>query len=268
MADFLAREEAPLDSKVWEGIDNVVIESARKRLIGRKFITITGPLGPGAQVAYIPKIGGFDADRVEIKERLNLVIPMIYKDFKLSWRDIEYSKQYGMPLELGPAAVSAAYCAIKEDELIFYGSDEYGYKGLLNSNNSTSVQVLDWKVNGNGFQNVVSAISALSSAGFYGPYAMIFSPSLYAMMHRVYDGTGSLEIEMIRELVTDGIFQTPVIKGVGAVVVATGAENFDLIIAQDLITAYMGPESMDHLFRVFESVLLRIKRPESICVFA
>ncbi len=268
MADFLAREDAPLDSKDWENIDNVVIGSARKRLVGRKFITITGPLGPGAQVVHVPKIGGFDAERIEIKERLNLIIPIIYKDFKLSWRDIEYSKQYGMPLELGPAAVSADYCAIKEDELIFYGNDEYGYKGLINTNNSTSVQGLDWKVNGNGFQNVVSAISALSSAGFYGPYAVIVSPSLYAMLHRVYDGTGSLEITMIRELADDGVFQTPIIKGIGAIVVATGPENFDLIIAQDLITAYIGPESMDHLFRVFESVLLRIKRPESICTFA
>lgn len=268
MADFLAREEAPLDSKDWENIDNVVVESARKRLVGRKFITIKGPLGPGTQVVHVLKIGGFDTDRIEIKERVNLVVPIIHKDFKLSWRDIEYSKQYGFPLELGPAAVSAAYCAIKEDELIFYGSEDYGYKGLLNSSNSTSVQGLDWKINGNGFQNVISAISALSSSGFYGPYAMVVSPSLYAMMHRVYDGTGSLEIAMIRELVTDGIFQTPVIKGMEAAVLATGAENFDLVIAQDLITAYMGPEFMDHLFRVFESILLRIKRPESICVFA
>ncbi len=44
-------------------------------------------------------------------------------------------------------------------------------------------------------------------------------------------------------------------------------ENIDLVIAQDLITAYLGPEGMDHLFRVFESIILRVKRPESICVF-
>jgi uncharacterized linocin/CFP29 family protein len=47
----------------------------------------------------------------------------------------------------------------------------------------------------------------------------------------------------------------------------SGQENVDFVIAQDLITAYLGPEGMDHLFRVFESVILRVKRPESICIF-
>jgi hypothetical protein len=34
-----------------------------------------------------------------------------------------------------------------------------------------------------------------------------------------------------------------------------------------MTTASPGPEGMDHLFRVFESMALRVKRPESICVF-
>ena len=44
------------------------------------------------------------------------------------------------------------------------------------------------------------------------------------------------------------------------------SQNFDLAIAQDLITAYMGNEGLDHLFRVMESLVLRIKRPGAICV--
>jgi uncharacterized linocin/CFP29 family protein len=86
-------------------------------------------------------------------------------------------------------------------------------------------------------------------------------------MHRVYDSTGVLEIDMIRDLITDGVFQTPILKGDRALIIATGQENIDLVIAQDLITAYLGPEGMDHLFRVFESIVLRVKRPDSICVF-
>jgi len=44
-------------------------------------------------------------------------------------------------------------------------------------------------------------------------------------------------------------------------------ENLDLVIGQDLITSYLGADDMDHPFRVFETVLLRIKRPEAICTF-
>jgi uncharacterized linocin/CFP29 family protein len=213
-------------------------------------------------------LGGIDEDEIAVKKRENLTVPLIYKDFKLHWRDIEAAERYGMPMELGPAAAAAAFCALKEDEMILNGHDEYGYKGLLNVKGRNTVEAQDWKVSGNAFQNVVAATEKLMSEGFYGPYAMVVSPSLYATMHRVYNGTGVLEIAMIRELVTDGVFQSPMVKGEEAIVLATGRENFDLIVGQDLVTAYLGPDGMDHPFRVFETVVLRIKRPGSICAFS
>ncbi|HGE71575.1 TPA: bacteriocin [Candidatus Poribacteria bacterium] len=266
MLEFLARDDSPLSADNWSAIDKVVVESAKKRLIGRKFIDITGPLGVGTQTIQLSKLG-VDNDRWEVKERLNIAIPIIYEDFKLNWRDIESAKQYQTPLELGPAAIASAKCAYKEDNLIFNGDEKNGFQGLLNAKESIALEALDWNENGNGFQNVVSAIAELLDAGFYGPYAMIISGSLFALLHRVYSTTGTLEIAMIKELITDGVFQSPILKGNSAVIVATGRENFDLVIAQDLVTAYLGPEGMDHVFRVFESIALRIKRPKSICVF-
>ncbi|MGB9595606.1 MAG: family 1 encapsulin nanocompartment shell protein [Candidatus Poribacteria bacterium] len=266
MSDFLARDDAPLSADDWSAIDKAVVESAKKRLVGRKFIDITGPLGVGTQMVQLSRLG-IEDDRWSVKERLNLNIPIIYEDFKLAWRDIESAKQYHIPLELGPAAVASAMCAKKEDELIFIGDEKNGIQGLLNAKESNSIKALDWNENGNGFQNVVSAVGKLTDDGFYGPYALVTSVSLYALLHRVYGTTGTLEIMMIRELVTDGVFQSSLLKGNSAILVATGHENLDLVIAQDLITAYLGPEGMDQLFRVFESIVLRIKRPKSICVF-
>jgi len=65
----------------------------------------------------------------------------------------------------------------------------------------------------------------------------------------------------------DGVYQSPVLKANEGVVVATGSENLDLVIGQDLITAYLGVDDMVHPFRVFETILLRVKRPEAICTF-
>ncbi len=266
MSDFLARDDAPLSAEDWSEIDKAVIESAKKRLIGRKFIDITGPLGAGTQTVQL-SILGIDGSQWSVKDRFNLNVPIIYEDFKLAWRDIESAKQYQTPLELGPAAIASAMCAKKEDELIFNGDEKNCIQGLLNAKESNSIKALDWNENGNGFQNIVSAIGKLTDDGFYGPYALITSASLYALLHRVYGTTGMLEVSMIRELVTDGIFQSPILNGSSAVLIATGRENLDLVIAQDLVTAYLGPDGMDHLFRVFESITLRIKRPKSICVF-
>lgn len=265
MADYLAREDAPLSNEDWEKLDKIVVESARKRLVGRRFINITGPLGVGATVINKPVMGGMNEGEISIKKRDNLNISMIYKDFKLNWLDIESSRKYGMPIELGPAAAAAAFCAMKEDEMIFSGDHEN--EGLMNAKGRNSVEAQDWKITGNAFQNVINATEKLVSEGLYGPYAMAVSPSLYAMMHRTYGGGSILEVEMVRELLTDGVFQSPVLKGEDVLVIATGQENMDLVIGQDLITAYLGPDGMDHSFRVFETLVLRIKRPGSICAF-
>ena len=64
---------------------------------------------------------------------------------------------------------------------------------------------------------------------------------------------------------TDGVYQSPLMRDGFGMVVATGAQNFDLAVAQDLTVAYLGAEHMNHPFRVFESVYLRIKRHGSIC---
>jgi len=48
------------------------------------------------------------------------------------------------------------------------------------------------------------------------------------------------------------------------VVISVGAENLDLAVAQDMITAYLQVQNLNHYFRVFEAVTLRIKRPQAI----
>ena len=47
--DYLSRESAPFDEALWDKIDGAVVESARRNLVGRRFLTVFGPLGAGAQ---------------------------------------------------------------------------------------------------------------------------------------------------------------------------------------------------------------------------
>jgi uncharacterized linocin/CFP29 family protein len=77
--------------------------------------------------------------------------------------------------------------------------------------------------------------------------------------------TGVLEIETIRQLATDGVFQSNRLRGDSGVVISTGRENLDLAVAMDMTTAYLGAERMNHPFRVLESLILRIKHPDAIC---
>ena len=45
MTDFLMRGDAPLSGEEWAKLDKVVIDVARKLLVGRRIVELTGPLG-------------------------------------------------------------------------------------------------------------------------------------------------------------------------------------------------------------------------------
>jgi uncharacterized linocin/CFP29 family protein len=272
-----AHQENPLDEREWEHLNQVVINVARKRLVGRRIVDIHGPLGAGVQtivhdhftgttIGALGLLGeGGESEPMRSVRREAGIIPIISKDFVIHWRDLETSRLTGVPLDTSIAAGAAAFCADREDDLIFHGNEEMGYEGLTTVDGRLAIERNDWAISGNAFADVVRATEALVSAGHYGPYALVVPPALYSQMHRVHQGTSVLEIEHIREIVTDGVFQSPILRRDRAVVVSTGAQNFDLAVAQDLTVAYLGAEHMNHPFRVFESVYLRIKRHDAIC---
>ena len=273
--EFLHREEAPLTEEQWKSIDDIVVKTAKKTLVGRKFIEITPVSDPSIQFTPYDQIdsgnsgacglfGEKDCGIVKVKDRKFLPLPIIYQDFKIHWRDIESSKKMGLPLDLSIPAAAAAKVSVAEDMLIFNGDTSLGYPGLLNVEGRLKVKLRDWSNNGEAFKNIVEAVEALAENGFYQDYALALNPKDYARLHRVLHNTGVLEINQIKEMFSVGVFTTPAVPVNKAVVVATGIENMDLFIAQDMITAYVNYENMDHYFRIFEILSLRIKRPEAI----
>lgn len=276
--NFLNRSEAPLTEDEWAAVDKVVVDVARRALTGRRFIQIFGPLGAAVQDvdydtfsglndnAQVTVLGDESVSAVKAQRRIHENIPLIFKDFVLYWRDLETARMMNMPIDVSAAAAAAAYVAREEDKMIFYGNKECGYEGLFTVKGRQTIKARDWSVPGNAFQDVVDARVRLLDAGFYGPYALAVSPVAYAHMHQIFKNSGTLEINHVREIASAGVFQSSVLKPTHAVLVSMGIQNFDLALAQDLITAYLGAEQMNHPFRVFESLVLRIKRPEAICV--
>jgi len=273
--DFLNREEAPLLEEEWAAVDKVVVDVARRALTGRRFIQIFGPLGAAAQdvdydhfsglgEAEVTVLGDEAGSAVRAHKRIHENIPIIFKDFVLYWRDLETARMMNMPIDVSAAAAAASYVARAEDNMVFYGDQANGYEGLMTVKGHQTMKARDWSVPGNAFQDIVDARVRLLDHGFYGPYALTVNPVWFAHMHQLLQNSGVLEINHVRELAAAGVYQSPVIKQNHAVLVSTGIQNFDIALAQDLITAYLGAEQMNHPFRVFESLVLRIKRPEAI----
>jgi uncharacterized linocin/CFP29 family protein len=202
---------------------------------------------------------------VEASRRDMATLPMLYKDFKVMWRDVEADRHLGLPLDVSTASVAANFVAVQEDNLIFNGSKELGHAGLMTVKGRQTVTLTDWEQPGAALADVVKATGALAQAGHYGPYSLVVSPVLFGKMVRVLPNTGMLELDQVKALVSGGVYYSNVLSGAKAVLLATGSHNVSLAIGQDMVTAYLGPANMNHVFRVLETVSLLVRRPEAIC---
>jgi uncharacterized linocin/CFP29 family protein len=272
---FLDRDASPFSEDQWEALDAAVVDTARRALVGRRFMPLFGPLGAGIQTVTLDKFDGAYIGELDLTGEVecgtirttgvkHLTLPIIHKDFLVLWRNIATSQQLQLPLDVSAARSAAAFTARKEDDLIFNGYPDLGLAGLLTVEGRGVLPLADWGKVGNAFADVTSAIEHLVRAGFYGPYALVVPPVLYARMHGVHERTGVLEIRNVEELTTAGVFRSPVIPEDRAIVVSTGGQNVDLAVAQDMVVAYLGPDKMNHVLRVLEILAPRIKRPMAI----
>jgi uncharacterized linocin/CFP29 family protein len=278
MVDYLQRDQAPVSAEQWRALDRAVVDTARGALIGRRILSLVGPLGGGVEVLPNDVIGGTGAGQVDLvgagggdaiglQRRRFLPLPLIYKDFWLHWRDLESSRLLGTPLDTGKAAAAAAATAQAEDRLVFLGDDALELPGLLTVPGRQERPLGDWGSMGRAFDDVVAGVEALVDAGFTGPYALVVSPRLYAQLNRVFRDTGVLELEQVEKLARRGVYPTAVLPEPAALLADTGAQNVDLAVGLDLSTAYVESSDLNHRFRVLESLVLRIRRPGAIVTF-
>lgn len=264
---FLHRQDAPFGPAVWEKIDETVIAAARSQLSGRRLLDVKGPFGLGLKA-----ISGGDKEVSEKTTGRSVMtagqmihLLMIRSEFALPIRDIAAFEQSGLPMDLAGAASAAIDCASQEDRLVFNGAESIWTKGLLNADGSSSLNLKAWDQPGTAVEDIISAATLLDKAGFHGPYALGLAPELYNRLFRLYPDQNLTALEHVRQIVTEGVFKIPAISA-GGVLLAAGDAFAHIILGQDLMTAYVGPSGHDYNFVVFETVALRLLRPESVCV--
>jgi len=274
MTESLLREAAPLSSDEWAALDRAVVEAARRVLVGRRILPLYGPLGAAVQTVAVDRLSGppraaltltgEEATASLAAVRRFLPLTLIHADLVVHWRDLEATRRFGLPLETTAAAAAAVRCAHTEDDLIFNGRPDLGLEGLRTVEGRVVEVLSDWALMGNAFRDIVTATQRLAAGGFPGPYAVVTSPALYATLHRVYENTGVLEIEQIRRLAAAGVFVTPALPEPSALVLNVGPEVADLAVGQDLVAAFLESRHLNLVFRVVESVAVRIKQPGAI----
>ncbi len=267
--DYLSRDGAPISAELWNKIDDAVTSMAKRILVGRRFLSIYGPLGAGVQSINIDtaETEETEGNPKVIKGRKYEQIPLVYEDFSLLWRDLEASEQSGMPTDLSAAERAGAAISKKEDELIFFGNKELNYDGLLTVSGTVKIKKGDWNEGENPVKDISQGLTKFLEKGLVGRNALILSPNLLLQLQRIQPGTGTTEYERLSKLVNGNIFSTPVLGTDKAVLVNAEPHNMDLVIGQDIAASYLETRDLNHYFRIIETVLPRIKNKDAVVVF-
>lgn len=266
--DYLARETAPFDASFWNKIDSAIVDTARKHLVGRKFLDIYGPLGAGASsVSYDKTVEEeFEDGIVKTVGRSFVEIPQLYHDFSILWRDIEQSAMSGYPLDISAVRGAAHALANKEDSLIFFGSKYLKSEGIMNAAGAKKIKLGDWGTGETAFKQVVEGVSHMSQNGITGRYVLCVSPAIYVELQRIQPGTGMLEIDRISKQLF-GLFNVPIFKGRQAVLMSAEPQYMDLALGVDMAAGYLELKDFNHSFRIVETVMPRIKKGEAVVVY-
>jgi uncharacterized linocin/CFP29 family protein len=256
MSDLLMRDDAPISAEVWEKIDDTVVSVFKRFVVGRKLIPMLGPVGWGFEQTPLFKFTQEDGAYVTTEPNDYVSLKDLQQEFMLRAKQLFIAQQTPFDLDLGAVALAAMELAKAEDRVVLGGLvEKAGCHGELG----------DWNTIGGPFAAVAGAVAQLRITGFDGPYGLVLSPTMFARLASLME-YGRREIDMVQKLVTVGIYQWPDMDDDKVIVLSPQSWNMDMVVGQDVVTAWLGNEKLDHLFRVFESVALRVKRPGGICV--
>jgi uncharacterized linocin/CFP29 family protein len=282
---LVGRAQAPLVEEEWKKLDEAVVRAVQPVLVGRRVLPVKQLAGVGVMEVQWDEIsemspgiismyGETPAEDIIVYTRKSLVVPILHKDFRIHWRDLEASRRFRTPLDTSNAEAAALAVAKLEDELILSGevagTHRLGIEGLTTATGrQTKASVGAWATSPNAVTDITQAMELLLAENFTTPYDLILQPKAYMDAHSFIANTGIMQIEKIRELIGGNIYVTPNLKAAdagtdSAILMKSGAENADLCVAQDLKTFYMQLKDMNHFFKVYEAVVPRIKRPEAI----
>jgi uncharacterized linocin/CFP29 family protein len=251
---YLAREDAPFGSETWKMLDDVMIEAARSRLVGRRLLHIEGPFGLGLKVVPLQD--------TEIEPGLIvsefLPVLLIQKMFALGARDLASYERERIALDTSAVREAAIECARLEDDLIFNGA-------LLTAEGSNELKLSSWDEVGAAAEDVIKAVTILDNAGFHGPYGLGLAPSRYNLLFRRYPRGNFSEMEHVKTMVTEGVFKAPILES-GGVLLASGRQFASIVLGQDMTIGFIGPTGEEIEFSISESLAPLIRQPQAVCV--
>ena len=265
--NYLNRGDAPFSPEIWEKIDGAVIETAKGQLSARKLLHTEGPYGLGMKSLPGPDSVAAEDSGITISASRVIPVAELRGEFSIGARDIATFEKSGVQFDLSPAVKAAMNISKMEDDLLLNGSKALGVEGLLNAKGVQTLKLKPWEAVGSMVENIITAVTKLDNAGLHGPYSLGLSAELYNLMFRRSERGFSTEMQDIAAIVTDGIVKLPALKS-GGVLIASGINFASIVLGQDLMVGFVGPSGRGYDFTISETIALRLRVPEAVCILS
>jgi uncharacterized linocin/CFP29 family protein len=279
-------EQGTVTKEEFEYVEAEVVEAIRPRLIGRRIFEQTKLPDAGyMQVKWYEQTDMSQAiismyGEVESEDKVHntptqLPIPIISKDYWLHWREVLAGRHRGEALDVQNARNAARQVAEEEDKLLLTG--EYtgwpamGIQGLSTATGrSTQASAGAWPAN--AITDINAARSQLQASGFVDEDMVMIAPPAEIKKLDAQIGTTGFTYRkfLLQNELLAAIYESSSIFASdggadSAVIVVPGKDNFDLVIAQNVTNWLWQGKRMNYFGRVYEALVPRIKRAESIC---
>jgi len=234
-----------------------IVDSVRKL---RKVLGVVH-VGRGVEALPLEEVVVEETARSKISKVV--MLSEISTQFSIKVRILDYWSKTGIQPDLAPLSLASTKLALAEDKIILEGDLERGWPGLLTCKMSIKDELSDWSIPGNPVADVSKAVKSLINEAIPPPYVLLVSPARYADLLRYTERAGVMELERVKALVSE-VVQTPLLTDNDVLVISTNKYMIDLVVGADTVLDYLGPSADEHLYRLWETLVLRIKNPKAI----
>lgn len=261
--DWLKRGAAPLQDASWEAIDAEAARLFRSRLVGRRVVDVTGPLGWQKAAINLGHLDVLheedDGERRKVRTGLRSVLPLteLRASFNLDVWSLDDVARGASDPDIDPLVETALAVAEFEDLAIFQGYASGGIGGILGECANDPVEL---GKDPSGFpERIARAVLDLVDAGIGGPYALVLGREPFAGLEAL--GRGYPPRREVEKQLGGPVLYSPVVEG--GVLLSMRGGDFELTLGSDLAIGYEAHDAKTVRLFITESFTFRVLEPKA-----
>lgn len=256
---MLYRDLAPVSKKVWDEMEERLMEIFKTHLSARKVVKVDGPNGKDYNVITEGRLDKIEEES-DICYSNYKVIPLteVRIEFEMGRWELDNITRGAKDIDYEPLEEAAKKLALFEDNVVYNGLKNAKIKGLIESAEIDEIKF------GDDINSILDSVSRgvieLRKSFQEGPFTLVVGEDAYRSIFT--QGSNYPLDKRIEDLTGSKIVYSHVLDG--ALLVPYNHDDLELTIGQDLSIGYQSNDNKNVRFFITESFTFRVLDPSII----